>query len=79
MEVHELIQEALRILFLINFPLIIGVLLVGTIASTLMAATSVQEQSASYALRLITVLVILYFLCSPVVSWIMDLATKSLS
>lgn len=79
MEVHELIQEALRILFLINFPLIIGVLLVGTIASTLMAATSVQEQSASYALRLITVLVILYFLCSPVVSWITDLATKSLS
>lgn len=79
MGINEILQEALRILFLVNAPFIIGIVVVGTIASALMAATNIREEAFSYALRLIVLIVIAYAMSEYMITWLIDLTKMGLS
>jgi len=76
MDLNLILQESFRILFLINFPLVIAVLVIGSVTSTIMATTSVHEPSISYVVRLLTVLVVLYLLFANIINWLIDIATR---
>ena len=68
---YEMLQEALRVLFLVGAPIVLITAAVGTIVSGLMAATTIQEQALSYAVRLAVVVLVLYMM--------MPLAARSLT
>lgn len=59
---YEILQEAVRILFVVGFPLVALTALAGTLVSALMAVTTIQEPALSYAVRLAVVALLLYYL-----------------
>lgn len=59
-ETLDLYLQALRALFLILVPLIIGVCVGGIVSSVLQALTFLNDQSISYASRLIALALVLY-------------------
>jgi len=58
----ELLVEALRILFLLAVPVVIVTALAGTIISALQSATTIDEPALSYAIRLLAVIILFYFM-----------------
>ena len=57
----ELIYEAIRLLFLLGVPILLAIATVGLFVSSLQAATTIQDQSSSYAVKLIVLIALLYF------------------
>ena len=57
----ELIYEAIRLLFLLGVPVVLATATIGLFVSTLQAATTIQDQSSSYTMKLIVLIALLYF------------------
>ena len=74
MDIETAIREGLRVLFLINVPVLIGAVLAGLVVSCVMAATNVHEGSVSFAARLVAVIVIAYVMLETIKDLILDLA-----
>lgn len=56
--------EGLRTVFIVGVPVVVGVAVAGLIVAALQSATTVVEPALSYAVRLVTV-VVLGYLCLP--------------
>jgi len=78
MNLQGLLQETFRLLFLINVPILIGVVCAGTLIALFMAVTGVKDKSLSYAVRLITVVIIIYVMSEKIIQWLVDLMTSCL-
>ncbi len=59
---YQILQEAMRVLFIVGLPLVLVTAIAGTIAAALMAATTIHEPALDYAVRLVVVVVVLFFL-----------------
>ena len=57
---YAVIAEGLRTLFLIALPISLGVGIAGTLVGTLQSATTIQDHSLSYVVRLIALVGLLY-------------------
>lgn len=59
-ELSDVLQEALRILFVAGLPIVIALALAGLFTSAIQAVTSTPDSATIYAGRLIALVVVLY-------------------
>lgn len=59
---YDVLMAGIRALLYIGLPILIGITLVGTIISSLQAATTIQEPAIGYAARIVALVVLLYLL-----------------
>lgn len=71
---YDLLLEALKVLFLLCLPVIVGLAIAGTLASVLQSVTGLNDPATLYALRLIALVMILYFFFSTMTESILNLA-----
>ena len=57
---RDAIILALRALFLMGLPVVVGVALVGTVAAIFQASTATYDSALSYAARLLALVLVLY-------------------
>ena len=76
-ETYELVQLALRTLFLVGLPLIALLSLAGLIAAFFQAATTLHDNTMLFSIRILAFLAILYFLSPIAFRLVVDLATRS--
>lgn len=60
-EIQELLLYALRIVFLLALPVVIVLSIAGTLVAAFQAATTLRESTVSYAIKLFALLALLYF------------------
>lgn len=58
--VYDLVIQGARALYLLITPFVIALTVAGILTSVLQAALTIQEGSLNYAVRLITLVVLLY-------------------
>lgn len=76
---YDLMLEALRTVFLICLPIVLGVALTGLLASALQSVTGTADPASLYALRLIVLVLIVYLLFSTMSDSIINLARMALT
>lgn len=62
MEIHELsnfMSQALYLVLLLSMPTILAAAIVGTLFSLFQALTQIQEQTLSFAIKLIAVVIVI--------------------
>ena len=75
---YDIVLEAMRVLFLIGLPLVVGVTLAGAFGGALQGATSIRDSVISYSLRLLALVAVLYFFLPSTGRALMALARMSL-
>lgn len=71
-DVVNVAQDALLMAVYIAGPLLLGILVVGFIIGLIQAATSIQEMTLSFIPKLITLIVIIFFLGNWQISVFVD-------
>ena len=71
---YDLLVEALRVLFVVCLPVIVALALAGTLVSALQGVTGLNDSASAYALRLIVLVMVLYFFFSSMSESIVNLA-----
>ena len=74
---YDLVLETLRVLFIGAVPVVAAATVAGMIISVFQSATTIVDPSLGYAVRLIAVVVVLYFLVSSFAQSIMMLADQA--
>lgn len=64
-EVIQLTQQALWLVLMLSAPPIVAATVVGLIIAFLQAATQIQEQTLSYAVKFVVILVVLLITAAP--------------
>lgn len=59
---YEVLIQGVRALFYIGVPVVIATSVLGTLAATFQAATTIHEATLSYAARLLALAIVLYLL-----------------
>ena len=76
---YEITVEALRVLFLLGLPLVLAMALIGTIGAALQTATAIHDSALTYAIRLITLVVLIYLLLPTAVQSLLNLTKMAFS
>ena len=75
---NEMIDSALRILYLSGGPVVLATVLAGLLVSGLQAAMGLQESSLTFAAKLAALVAVLYFILPGMVLQLRALAEMSL-
>ena len=75
---HEIVVEAMRAIFLLGLPVVLALALVGTVSAALQTATALQDSALSYAVRVLTVIVVLYLMAPLAAQQLTKLAVMAL-
>ncbi len=75
---NEMIDSALRILYLSGGPVVLATVLAGLLVSGLQAAMGLQESSLNFAAKLAALVAVLYFILPGMVLQLRALAEMSL-
>lgn len=70
------VQEMLTVTTVLAGPILIGALIIGLTISILQAATTIQEMTLSYVPKMAVVVVLLFFLFSFMLSYIIGFAER---
>ncbi|MCO6431227.1 MAG: flagellar biosynthetic protein FliQ [Deltaproteobacteria bacterium] len=61
-EVHDVLLQSLRALYIVGLPLLLIVTVSGLLASAIQAAFGFQEAAVGFAVKLISLIVVLYMI-----------------
>ena len=76
---YEVTIEALRVLFLLGVPIVLAMAVLGTVAAALQTATTLHDAALTYAIRLITLAVLIYLLLPFAVTSLVNLTNLAFS
>ncbi len=71
---YDVILEAMKALFLMCLPIVLALALAGTLVSAFQSVTGLTDPASAYAVRLITLVLVLYFFFSAMSQTILNLA-----
>ncbi len=78
-DLYNALNDGAGILFLILIPLLISTSVVGLLSSAIQSATTIKDQASLYGIKLITVVVVLYFVLPRLSESLLSLTQTILS
>lgn len=76
--IYDTILQALRAFYVVGLPVVVVLTVAGALAALLQTALGVQEQTVSYAVRLVAFVVLLYAFLPVAAQTVMSVAELAL-